>query len=223
MNTTHLTVLKRIGGNDPDYKGKNTFLWSNAVAPGLKRDDKLDMQFDREFLFDYCKRDHNSGIEMLVAILSWGGMRIDHGKHLLANPSWALEIVSKLRKGEFSTREEAFHEIQKLRNKGLLPGMGIGYFTKLICFLAPQLKGYIMDQWVGKSVNLISVSNIVSLTSNSWVNDKNDCKTYESFCTVIDRVGQELDCTGFEAERRLFSIGNDKGKWRNYVKSNCKR
>jgi hypothetical protein len=223
MNTTHLTVLKSIGGNDPNYKGNNTFSWSKFVAPGLKLNDELDMQFDREFLFDYCKRDKNSDMEILVAILSWGGMRRDHGKQLLANPNSVLEIVSRLRKGEFSTREEAFHEIQKLRNKGLLPGMGIGYFTKLICFLAPQLNGYIMDQWVGKSVNLISGSNIVSITSNSWVNDKNDCKTYESFCTVIDRIGQELDCTGFEAERRLFSIGKDKGQWRKYVKSNWKR
>jgi hypothetical protein len=29
----------------------------------------------------------------------------------------------------------------------------------------------IMDQWVGKSINLITGEKIVSLTSNSWVNE----------------------------------------------------
>jgi hypothetical protein len=38
-----------------------------------------------------------------------------------------------------------------------------------------------MDQWVGKSINLITGEKIVSLTSNSWVNDKNDSDVYELF------------------------------------------
>ena len=86
------------------------------------------MKFDREFLFEYCKRDNNRDIELLIAILSLGGMRIVHGNQLFANSNWVLKIVFRLRKGEFRSREEAFNEILEIRSKGILPGMGIGYF-----------------------------------------------------------------------------------------------
>jgi hypothetical protein len=128
MNTTYLTIRKGIRGNAPAYKSKNTFLGSGSVAPGLLRNDKVVMKFDREFLFEYCKRDNNRDIELLIAILSLGGMRIVHGNQLFANSNWVLKIVFRLRKGEFRSREEAFNEILEIRSKGILPGMGIGYF-----------------------------------------------------------------------------------------------
>ena len=170
-------------------------------------------------MFEFCSQETNSDIEALIAILSWGGMRRDHGRALMSNVKSVLSIVSNLRERRYNSRLEAFQAIQEIRSKGLLPGLGIGYFTKLICFLAPDLKGYIMDQWVGKSINLLSDNNMVSISSNSWVNDKNDCHTYESFCLEIEQVARELDCSGYEAERRLFSIGRGQGVWRNYLKS----
>ncbi len=100
-------------------------------------------------------------------------------------------------------------------------GLGIGYFTKLICFLSPNLKGYIMDQWVSKSINFLTGDNIVDLTSNAWVNDSNNSDTYENFCNHVDQIAVILNCDGFEAEKRLFSVGGrKKGEWRNYLINN---
>jgi hypothetical protein len=106
-----------------------------------------------------------------------------------------------------------------MRNK--LPGLGIGYFTKLICFLAPQLNGYILDQWLGKSINLLTGKKLVSITDKGWVTDKNDANTYEVFCSKIDALAKLIQCSGLETEERLFSKGaigkSERGAWRKYV------
>jgi hypothetical protein len=74
-----------------------------------------------------------------------------------------------------------------------------------------------MDQWVSKSINLLTGQHIVYLT-NGWVNDKNTSTNYENFCLKIDELANILNCSGFEAEKRIFSIGRGKGAWRNYLK-----
>ena len=77
-----------------------------------------------------------------------------------------------------------------------------------------------MDQWVAKSINLLTGKHLVKLTANNWVNDKNDSNTYEIFCQHIDNLAQILECSGFEAEKRIFSVGRKKGQWRNYLIKN---
>ena len=114
----------------------------------------------------------------------------------------------------------AFEVFQNQRSANNLPGIGIGYFTKLICFLAPNLNGYIMDQWVAKSINLLTGEPIVNLTGNNWVNDRNDSNTYEIFCQHIDNLAELLNCSGFEAEKQIFSVGRGNGQWRNYLINN---
>lgn len=68
-------------------------------------------------------------------------MRRDHGKKLFENLKYLLPIVENLRKGDYRTRKSAFAVFQEKRTAGLLPGLGIGYFTKLICFLSPESNG----------------------------------------------------------------------------------
>lgn len=217
MIEKHIEKLIELGSKEEEgYLGNNSLKWATFVlGSNTEINENLDIRFDRYELFDYCK--NNSDLNVLISILSWGGMRRDHGKRLFDNLEHIIPIVDNLRKGVYKTRKEAFEVFQKKRSEGLLPGLGIGYFTKLICFLAPELKGYIMDQWVGKSINLITGQNIVSLTSNSWVNDKNDSNSYELFCSKIDELAVELGCDGIEAEKQIFSVGNGKGAWRKYL------
>jgi hypothetical protein len=42
-----------------------------------------------------------------------------------------------------------------------------------------------------KSINLITGEKIVRLTSNSWVNEKNDTDVYELFCSKIDDLAKK--------------------------------
>lgn len=221
MNEIHLNFLIQLGDNDQGYVGNNSLNWGVSVL-GVESnlDPFLNRQFDRYELFEYCQNRNNDDLNILIAILSWGGMRRDHGRRLFENKNVILGIVSELRNGIFETRKQAFEVFQNERTNKILPGLGIGYFTKLICFLAPNLNGYIMDQWVAKSINLLTEEQIVDLTSNNWVNDKNDSNIYETFCHHIDNLAQLLNCNGFEAEKRIFSVGRKKGQWRNYLIKN---
>ncbi len=220
MNEIHLNFLKQIGDNELGYVGNNSLNWANQVSPDNNFDNYLNRQFNRYELFEYCQNINNDNLNVLVAILSWGGMRRDHGRLLFNNLEFVLGLVDNLRNNTFGTRQIAFSTIQGDRVNGLLPGLGIGYFTKLICFLSPDLNGYIMDQWVGKSINLLTGQNIVNITGNSWINDKNNPDTYEIFCTHIDELANQLNCTGFEAEKKIFSVGRGYGTWRNYLIQN---
>lgn len=219
-NKEHLNKLKEIGQDDTGYIGSNSLKWAKFVLPNKEFDIELDKRFTRDMLFEYCKDSNKDNLNVLVAILSWGGMRRDHGKNLFNKPNTVLNLVKKLRNKEYKTREEAFSDFNDNRVEGNLPGLGIGYYTKLICFLFPELKGYIMDQWAGKSINLLQDRKIVGLRSG-WVSDDvNSVDSYKEFCLKIDELSKILKCDGFEAEKRIFSVGNGRGEWRNYLKEN---
>ena len=210
----------QISNNEQGYVGNNSLNWAKQVLPDYNFDNYLNRQFNRYELFEYCQNTNNNNLNVLVAILSWGGMRRDHGRLLFNNIEFVLGLVDNLRNNTYQTRQIAYSTIQDHRVNGLLPGLGIGYFTKLICFLSPNLNGYIMDQWVGKSINLLTGQDIVNITSNSWVNDNNNPDIYEMFCTHIDNLAQILNCSGYEAEKRIFSVGRGNGSWRNYLIKN---
>jgi hypothetical protein len=96
--------------------------------------------------------------------------------------------------------------------------MGPAYYTKLICFTNRNLGGYIMDQWTAKSINLLTNSNLVSLTSGGLVSDSNDCNTYEMFCNYIEELAKHTKLSPLDTEEALFSYGGKKkGYWRNTI------
>jgi hypothetical protein len=217
----HLNVLIEIGDNDQGYVGNNSLNWGNYILGNTHiLDPYLNRRFDRYELFDYCQNLQNNNINVLVAILSWGGMNRLHGGLLFNNLNHILPIIENLRNNHYENRKSAFEAIQNIRVQGHLPGLGIGYFTKLICFLAPNLNGYIMDQWVSKSINLLTDENIVTIQNGGWVNDTNDSNVYEAFCNAIDELAALLNCEGIEAEKRIFSVGRGNGLWRNYLIQN---
>jgi len=221
MNQIHLNVLIGIGDNDQGYVGNNSLKWGNYILGNTETiDPYLDRRLNRYELFDYCQNLNNDNINVLIAILSWGGMNRRYGLLLFNNLNHILPIIENLRGNQYGNRITAFESFQNLRTQGLLPGLGIGYFTKLICFLAPNLNGYIMDQWVSKSVNLLTDERIVTIQNGGWVNDENNSTIYETFCNVIDELAELLNCEGYEAEKRIFSVGRGQGLWRNYLIQN---
>jgi hypothetical protein len=228
MVDIHLKRLIEIGNEDKGYLGSNSYSWTKYVLlenPFLQIDEclnTLNTRFDRTTLFDYCLDSQNDSLNVISAILSWGGMNRKHGKLLFEKEKFEIlcSLVSDLRNNKFESRKSAFEAFQKKRQEGKLTGLGIGYFTKLICFLAPNLNGYIMDQWAGKSINLLLGEEIVVMY-NGWVNDENNSTNYENFCSHIDTLASKLNCKGIDAEKRIFSVGGrNKGKWRSYLISN---
>ena len=221
MVENHLAYFKQLDHKDPDYLGTHSLNWARYIlGQESDIDEYLNSRLNRYELFGYCQDINKTNLNILVAILSWGGMNRRHGKSLFQNLDGLYPVIEKLRNREFESRSSAFEALQRLRRAGMIPGLGIGYFTKLICFLDPTLNGYILDQWVGKSINLLLGEPIIDITNIGWVNDNNTHKVYEAFCSEIDSLSRELKCDGFEVERRLFSIGYGKGKWRNYLIKN---
>ena len=221
MNNTHLNTFRSTDYISNLYVGLNANAWSQQVLGNqYVVPIKLDRKMSRTELFAFCQASDNNNFDTILAILSWGGMNRKHGRVLLKNTNGLEGLVENLRAHKFKDREEAFFEFQKCRQEKLLPGLGIGYFTKLICFLQPVLKGYIMDQWVAKSVNLLYSDQIVNITNN-WVSDENNCKSYEHFCSCIDELSEDSNLSGLETEEKLFSIGGKKkGIWRTHVIEN---
>jgi hypothetical protein len=118
-----------------------------------------------------------------------------------------------------------------------MPGCGPAYYTKLIFFLTKHLdrRGFVMDQWLGRSINLLADREIVLFNQprrkaplkRRYVHRKNTCSTYEEFCQAVCNltlVSGETDpdvrVREKNVEMLLFSEGRGKGKWREYVIAN---
>ncbi|MFZ4410867.1 MAG: hypothetical protein ACOYOH_26225 [Paracraurococcus sp.] len=187
---------------------------------------------NRDGLFGLVTAGHQDTMTLCAVILAWGGMHVRHGKALFrAGPKWRA-VAEEVRFGGLS-RTKAYSLFHKLRAEGALPGMGPAFFTKLVFFLrgkdAADL-GYIMDQWTGCSVNLLTGnpnavlmnatyawSGATKLRSAFQVSDANDAAHYERFCYVIDSIADEVSLTPIDAELLLMSQGRGRGTWRRHV------
>ena len=166
-------------------------------------------------------------------------MRLNHRILLFEhneNKEW-LEVACELRKGNLE-RTEAYDRFKKLRRHDKLRGMGPAFFTKLIYFLMPQSEksarlkpGYIMDQWAGSSINLLTGEEIVLMDvqkprgSNNGggesmtkfaVSHENDGRNYEVFCNVVNWLAGHLEKCPNQIDRALVS--KSRKSWREYVR-----
>lgn len=178
-------------------------------------------------------------LDLCIAILAWGGMHGSNRDHLFKRDvSHWLAAAERVRSGDL-TRQQAFDAFASLNLAGTLVGMGPAYYTKLIYFLMPgdtdRPGGYIMDQWLGCSVNLICGQEVVRMDSSiSWVNNKrravqqvhsrvsplNTGYHYERFCQAVEMVARRLGAgwTADLAELALMSTGGKKPeRWRAHV------
>lgn len=216
MNEVHLKEFIECGSHKKDQIENNPFIWAKFVLPFHEFDEKLNQQFSRQSLQAFCKNRKNSDLEVVVAILAWGGTRIKNGHILFTKGIKWLDFIRRIRTKKIQSRAEAFSEFQELRKRKQVNGLGIASYTKLICFLNPELNGYILDQWTAKSINLIFEDNIVKLYGQ-WVSEYNNDQTYERYCSAIDEIASRLNCSGIEVVERLSSFEGGSDAWLNYV------
>jgi hypothetical protein len=128
------------------------------------------------------------------------------------------EKLKKLRSGNL-TRAQAY-DLFRDKNKNAVKGLGPSYFTKLLYFFSPTPDFYIMDQWTGKSVRLLTGKRIVLMHKNKKASptSENTGKNYRKFCEVVDSLAWQLRNTGEQMEERLFSKKcHPPAQWRAYV------
>ena len=171
LNKEKFELLKSSIGKFSNWNGINAVNWGNYFFE-KKLNETLNCKLTRVQLFDILYVKELSVEELSIAILSWGGMNREHGKSLFQHKDW-LNIVKRMRNNDIKTRKEAYDLFQVLRKNKKLKGMGPAYFTKLICFVNPNLKGYIMDQWTAKSINFLFENKNINLSKSGHVSDKN--------------------------------------------------
>lgn len=219
INKEAFEILKSSINNFKSWNGINAKDWGNYFYD-KNLNKSLNLKLTRSELLDSKFLDDLTIEELAIAILSWGGMNREHGKSLFQNKEW-LELIEKIKSNQIRTREEAYALFTALRKNKKLKGMGPAYFTKLICFVNPSLKGYIMDQWTSKSINLLFKNKIIALTNSGHVADKNSSAIYEDFCHKIEYLADLLNLKPIDIEENLFSNGGiNKGKWRKFVVDN---
>lgn len=201
---------------------------------------------DRSRLLALCSDPTIPTLDLCIAIFAWGGMRDSNRDHLFkrAVAPW-LNVAKQIRDGQL-TRQDAFDAFALLNHKRFLVGVKPAYYTKLIYFLMPREGagpiGYIMDQWLGCSINLICKQEVVRLDSGVyWANEGrgrarqvvqkavaqvsplNTGKHYERFCRAVEMVAARMGSgwTPEAAELALMSRGGvPPAPWREYVIKN---
>lgn len=241
MNKSLEILIKCINQNEDlnDNGGRSPHAYHNVIDKELL--SKIaDEKNTKDELFELIKQDKESTPGICLKILSWGAMHSASLKTVFEDYKQAawLKLAHKIRCGQYN-RQDAYEEFAELRRNRLLVGMGPAYFTKLIFFLMPgnsnQPRGYIMDQWVASSVNLLAGQNIVLLDANySWnkdvklqnsfyVSDFNKSADYEKFCLQVEQIAYDIGKTPIDTERVLMSQGGrHKYAWRQYVLENRK-
>ncbi len=219
-NNIFLQLFIKSLGDFKKWTGINALNWAKYVDRSINN-EVLNKKLTRGDLLSTNFVNGLDDRELSFAILSWGGMNREHGSTLFTQTGW-LDLVGDIRCGKIGSREEAYRKFYILKKQNKLPGMGPAYYTKLVCFLNPNINGYVMDQWTAKSVNLLCNKEIVKLTSTGFVDPlKNDEKVYRTFCEVIDQLSNDLKMKGLDVEESMFSSGGKmKGQWRQVVVEN---
>ncbi len=231
----HFKVLCQSLGEEkmwPRANARDWFSWVIASS-NLEWDaSNLPIDVGRQELREMVASPNVNTIDCCASILAWGGMNRMHGSRLFKCESDWISFSERIRSGSIR-RSEAYDTFAGLRRSGKLSGMGPAYFTKLIFFLMPEstIRGYIMDQWTARSVNLLSGKNLVrtkrhaiqfngKLRTFETVCDENTSWNYENFCVYVEELSQHsaINLPPEDLEQCLFSNGRGKGRWRSYVK-----
>lgn len=206
---------------EEQWPGDNIKDWWNHVEPKLKQCSKINPpnhKMTRNQLKQLCHANSRaSDLECAVAVMAWGKQNRKNGIMLFKRFAEIEPIIGDMRSGniKYPKAYERFHDIWQ---KPPRLGMGAAYFTKLIFFCEPSHKGYIMDQWTSKSVNLLTGKDVVYLRIDGYVNKKNTVKNYQCFCEYIEKLASKLGTSGEKVEMAMFSKGgSNKWPWRQYV------
>jgi 8-oxoguanine DNA glycosylase-like protein len=202
--------------------------WIKSVGYNLVNaypDLRLDEPANRADLFRM--RDDPSVVtaDLCAFIFAWGGMQVSNGKRIFKEVDW-ITVADGLRRDCFD-HYQAYDQFFALSTIDKMPGCLPAFYTKLLFFL-PGIheRGIIMDQWTSRSINLLMGLQLVRLTplhnkSNGYrVSKDNDMSVYNNFCKAVHELAHLLGTTVEEIEMRMFSEGNGKGDWRNYVRTN---
>ena len=233
INAEHLAALgrcieqeRRAGIGLQGAVGIAPNEWAQSVGyvdATLHLSDEL---LDRAAVRAFCADEKNRTVDCALVILAWGGraLRMPNRHRVWSARCRWKDTVERLRFGT-QTRAEAYRALRALKTDGPqddLPGLGPSFFTKLIYFMLPAKNGWIMDQWLGKSINLLAGEPIVRLQQGGAPALNNTADDYERFCVYLEQIAGILQLHPELTEQALFSDGGHQPRaWRAYVKAHA--
>ncbi len=166
-----------------------------------------------------CRDKKNPVLFGYVCAMAWGMQGRGRGGSKRVQKAWESRekiavALEKIRTGGLSISES----YDLFTGSNAISHLGPSYFTKLIYFFRKEADAYIMDQWTGKSVNLLTGRKVLKLTVSSPLRS-NTGKNYNDFCSEINTMADLLGFSGDHVEQMLFSRGYSPPEpWRKYVK-----
>ena len=197
--------------------------------------DRLcDREVNRHDVWKFVDPANKNTLAKVLFILGWGGMRLPNATSaLMTYETHWKPIVEEMLQGKEDAAVTAY---ERFRSKVLdndLSGMGPAYFTKLIYFLEPSHRGYIMDQWTARSMNWLrnDVDREIYLIprydrSDHYMNfrvdsERNNGWIYSKFCEDMESLAKSLNLSPDKTERLIFSRGGIQrvplGGWRKLI------
>lgn len=132
---THLSAFLGCEHCPQKWVGKNIRRWANQVGKSLGSRFNLDNdKLTRRELGSLCRDTRTPDEACFLAVMAWGGMRLDHARSVWTGKRAWLPILKLIRKGDLS-RRDCYAKFAALRHSGNLPGMGACLFhqTDLLC------------------------------------------------------------------------------------------
>lgn len=176
----------------------------------------------RDQVREICQDQKRDVLFGYLCAMAWGGQGAGPGGSSHVVGAWVEKEkikshLNQIRDGSL-TRAQAYD----LFLKDKIYGLGPAYWTKLLYFFSPTDDFYIMDQWTGKSVNLLTGFQVVRMDGDA-VSPLNACGNYQAYCEEIDSMASLLKQKGADVEEMLMSQGGRKPQpWRAYVNSQCR-
>ncbi|MFM0527342.1 hypothetical protein PQR11_20470 [Paraburkholderia strydomiana] len=222
LQQKHWTAFATVPFVEQGVFGRKPCDW--AMGFGI---DSLDGSLPTQVLTraqvrEECQNPAKSVLHGYICVMAWG-LQGAAGRRSHVVAAWANRVeiarrLSLLKAGGYSRRQA-----YELFATDPIPGLGPSYFTKLIFFFRPEAEiGYIMDQWSGKSINLITGHHVVRMYGDSPA-ATNTAENFDSYCRVIDFLANQTGNSGDELEQRLFSQNGlhrrPRGAWRDHVRA----
>lgn len=168
----------------------------------------------------------------VLSTLGWGGMNIKNARSAWLNRNNWIGICNQIRAGELSGRAGYANFIQA-RLTGQMPGMGVAFFTKILFFACSQENAYILDQWTGCSVHVLTgqrdwpevtrgALNPINGRRSATISDAVTADDYIHFCEFIDSLAGSLNVSSHRVEEHMFSRGGGNNRafpWRQHVRN----
>ncbi|MAS05413.1 MAG: hypothetical protein CL534_12125 [Ahrensia sp.] len=194
-------------------------------------DNIPDEKMTRDALSKYVNDASRTPLEIIFAILGWGGIGADNFRRFLERGTKPFEaVVSDIRKNKLE-RYDAYDRIKALKPgkkpaDWLLYGISPAYYTKVIFFLTRESgrPGYIMDQFSGRSVNFLWNDEAVILNETGKVHSDNNAENYIFFCARVEALATKLSTrkTTRSGEEVEFALFNPNSHWRKYLTTHDK-